>query len=89
MITIKLKSEWEIELTMTINFISSKDSKETCITHAKSDNIEVMIGNKTDEIIKECFNSLLQRYQQQLEKQMEEREFFLIVLINCITNFIE
>ena len=59
---------------MTINFISSKNSKETCITHAKSDNIAVMIGNETDEIIKECFNSLLQRHQQKLEKQMEGSE---------------
>ena len=31
--------------------------------HTKSDNIEVLIGNETDEIIEELFNSLLQRFQ--------------------------
>ena len=30
--------EWKIQLTMAINFISSKDSKETCTMHTKSDN---------------------------------------------------
>ena len=37
--------EWKIQLTMQINFISSKDFEETCTKHTKSDNIEIMIGN--------------------------------------------
>ena len=36
---------------MKMNFISSKESKETCTMHAASDNLEIMIGNETDEII--------------------------------------
>ena len=32
-----------------------------CIMHLKSNNIEMMIGNKTDEIIAELFDSLLQK----------------------------
>ena len=48
---------------MAINFISSKpDSDETRIMHTKSDNIEIMMGSETDEIIKELFKSLRQRY---------------------------
>ena len=47
---------------MATNFISSKDPNETRTMHTKSDNIEIMIGNKTDEVIEELFNSLLQRY---------------------------
>ena len=47
---------------MSINFISSKDSDETCNMHTKSDNIEIMMGSETDEIIEEHFRSLLQRY---------------------------
>ena len=31
--------------------------------HFKSDNIEILIGNETNEIIEEIFESLLQRYQ--------------------------
>ena len=53
----KTQSEWKIQLTMEINFISSKrHSDETRIMHAKSDNIEIMIGSETDEIIEELFN---------------------------------
>ena len=48
---------------MAINFISCKDSDETRTMHTKTDNIEIMIGNETDESIKELFNSFLHRYQ--------------------------
>ena len=57
------QDEWKIQLTMLINFISSKDSGENIIIHSKSDNIEIMIGCKTDEMIEELFESLLQGYQ--------------------------
>ena len=40
---------------MTINFISSKDSDETNVMYSKRDNIEIMIGSETDEIIEEFF----------------------------------
>ena len=56
---------------MAINFIFSKaDSNETRTMHAKSDNIEIMIGSETDEIIEEPFKSLLQKYQEGLEVQL-------------------
>ena len=61
---------------MTINFISSKDSDETHIMYSKSDNIEIMIGRETDEIIKEIFETFLQRYQEPLEESTEEIIFF-------------
>ena len=32
--------KWKIRLTMGINFISSKDLRETCTLHARSDNIK-------------------------------------------------
>ena len=54
--------EWKIQLTMSINFISSKDSDETRNMHAKSDNIEMMMGSEKDDIINELFESLLQKY---------------------------
>ena len=46
-------SEWihpKIQLTMAINFISSKDSEETCTMHTKSNNVEIMMSSETDEI---------------------------------------
>ena len=64
----KTRGEWKIHLTMAINFISSKDSDETRTIHAKSNNVEIMMGSEIDEIIKELFKSFLQRYQEGLEK---------------------
>ena len=52
----KTRREWKIQLTMSINFISSKDSDETRNFHTKSNNIEIMMGNETDEIIEELFD---------------------------------
>ena len=72
----KTQSEWKIQLTVAINFISSKpDFDETCIMHARSDNIEILMGSETDEIIKELFESLLKKYQKGLEESMRGSEF--------------
>ena len=71
----KTQGEWKIRLTMSINFISHKDSNETCAMHRKSDNIEIVTSSKTDEIIEELFKSLLQRYQERLEVSMKGSEF--------------
>ena len=38
--------------------------------HTKSDNIDVMMGSETDEIIENLFKSLLQRYQGRLEESL-------------------
>ena len=71
----KTQSEWKIQLTMEINFISSKpDFDETRIMHAKRDNKEIMIGNETDEVIEELFESFLKRYQEGLEESMKGSE---------------
>ena len=59
---------------MQINFISSKDFEEACTKHAKSDNMEIMMGIETDDFIKELFGSLLQRYQEGLEKKYERKQ---------------
>ena len=73
---------------MGINFMSSKDSNEIRTMQITSNNIEIMICNETDEIIEKLFNSLLQKYQEEIEESMRESEFFfLIVLIYCTINF--
>ena len=49
---------------MKINFVSSlPDSDETSIMHARSDNVEIMKSSETDEVIKERFESFLNRYE--------------------------
>ena len=46
----------KIQLTAAIHFISSKpDSDKTRIMHAKTDNIEIMIGTQTNEVTEELF----------------------------------
>ena len=71
----KTQGEWKIQLTMTISFMSTKDSDETSTMHTKSNNIEIIIGNETAEIIRELFESRLQRHQKGLEESMRESEF--------------
>ena len=71
----KTKGEWKIHVTMAINLFSSKDSEEIRTTHSKSDNIEILIGNETDEIIEDLFYSFLQKYQKGLEEPMKGSEF--------------
>ena len=51
---------------MVINFISSKDSDEIRAMRAESNNIEIIMANETDEIIKEF---LLQKYKEGLQQK--------------------
>ena len=43
--------------------------------HKRSDNKEIMNGSDMDEVIEELFESLLQRYEQNLEEKMKGSEF--------------
>ena len=54
----KARGEWKIQLTMRINFISLKGSKETRTMYTKTRNIEILMGNETDDIIKELHEFL-------------------------------
>ena len=60
---------------MSINLISSKDSDENRNMHKKSDNIEIMTGRETVDIIDELFKSILQKYKKELEESMKGSEF--------------
>ena len=42
----------EIQFTLAINFMSSKDNDEDCVIHSKGDNIEIMTYDKADKVIK-------------------------------------
>ena len=53
----KSQSKCKIQLTMSINFISSKDSDETRTIHTKINNVGIKMGSETDEIIEELFKS--------------------------------
>ena len=74
---LKNSNSWKIQLTTTVNFVSSKDNNdEECVMHSKTDdNIEIMINDQSDELIEELFKSLFNRYQNNLEKLMKGSQF--------------
>ena len=71
----KAKGEWKIQLTMRIIFVSFTDANETREMHTKSDNITIMIGIETEDVINELFNTFCKRYQEGLETKMRGSSF--------------
>ena len=61
----------DIQLTIAINFISSKDVDEERLMHSKSDNIEFMSYDNVNEVVNELFESFLSRYRVGLETSMK------------------
>ena len=58
--------------------------------HSKSDNIEIMIYGKPDEVVEERFESFIHRYQNNLQESMKGSDFVrLIMFIYCIVNVIK
>ena len=70
-----LSGEWKIQLTMPINFVSSLDPTEIRTMDSKSDNVEIKMGNETNDIIKKLFESFLKNYQKDLEEKMKDSNF--------------
>ena len=52
---------------MDVHFISSRDTGETLIYYAWSNNVSIMQGTDTYDIIREIFKSFLHNYQQELK----------------------
>ena len=65
-----------MQLTIEVNFISLKPgSDETLIMYTRSDNIEIMFGDNNDDIIEQLFESLLKKYEENLQNKMRGSEF--------------
>ena len=47
---VKKSDTWKIQLTIAINFASSKDNNEKRVMHSKSDEIEIMINDNEGEV---------------------------------------
>ena len=71
----KTQGKQKIQLTMSINFISSNDSDEAGNLGTKSDNIETMMGDETDETIDELIEFFSQNYPKDLEESVRESDF--------------
>ena len=74
-INLQNSDAWKIQLTIAINFISSKDVAEERVTQSSSDNIKFTLHSDANEIVDEFFKSLCSRYQQSLETSMKGSDF--------------
>ena len=71
----KLKGEWKVQLTIEVNFISLKlGSDKNRIMYTRSDNVEIMFGDDNDDIIEQLFESLLQKYEENVQNKMRGSE---------------
>ena len=67
---------------MHVNFISSKDTGKTRIYYIWSDNISIIQGENTNDIIREIFNSFLNNYQKELK--IIKRSDFVFKSVNLL-----
>ena len=69
---------------MQITFISSLGTGEFHIMHSKSNNVEIMMGTETDDIINELFESFFKKYQEGLETKMREGSNFVFESVDLL-----
>ena len=60
-----------MQITMRIIFVSFIDANETLVMHTKNDNVVIMSGVETNDIVNELLDSFFERYQEQLETKMK------------------
>ena len=69
-IDLQISDTMKIQLTIAINFISSKDIEEERVIYLRSKNIKFMSYNDANEVVGELFESFRSRYQGNLETSM-------------------
>ena len=74
-IDLQESDRWKIQLTISINFISSKDAEEERVMHSKSNNIKFMSYNNANKVVDDLIDSLSLRYQANLETSVRGSEF--------------
>ena len=55
---LKKSDTWKIQLAKTNNFMSSIDNDQERVLNSKNDNIEIIINDEADKVIKYVFDSL-------------------------------
>ena len=66
---------WKNQLTIAINFISSKNTEKHGVMYSMSNNIKSTSYNDVNEVVNDLFKSLLSKYQDNLETSMRGNEF--------------
>ena len=80
------KNTWKTQLLIAINSVSEffKDNDGQRVMHSKSDNIEIKINDKRDEVIEKIFQSLLSSYQLVWVGNINKRKRFQMLLCSFI-----
>ena len=68
---------WKIQLTIAIEFISSKDIEEARVMPSSSVNIKFTPHSDANEIVNKLFKSLRSRCKENLETSMKGSNFFI------------
>ena len=71
----KAKGEWKIQLSMRIIFVSFLDANDTLVMYTKSDNIVIMSGIETNDVINKLLSSFYRSYQEGLETKMNKSSY--------------
>ena len=58
---------WKVQLTIAVNFTSSKDLEEERVMHSTSNSIKLTSYDDVNEVVYGLFESLCSRYQGNLE----------------------
>ena len=66
---LKKSVTWKIQLTIANSFISSIDNDEDPVMYLKSDNIEIIINDEADEVIRSLFDLVKNRQQFRFEER--------------------
>ena len=84
-INLQNSDAWKIQLTIAINFISSKDVEEEHEMRSRSSNIKCTFYNDVNEVVDERFDSLSSRYQGNLQTPMRGSGFIFdsVQLMYC------
>ena len=77
----KENGEWKIQLSMQVNFISDNNDDKGLILHTKSNNVEIMCGIHSKNIVTELYDTLKQRYQESLETKMDASNYIFDRLV--------
>ena len=62
-INLQNSDTWKIQLTIAINFFSSKDTEEERVMHLSSDNTKITSYSEVNDVIEKVFKSIRSKYQ--------------------------
>ena len=68
--------EWKIQLVKQNNCVSTKYFEETHTIYSASNPVEIFMGTDTDGAIDKLFNTLIQTFQQAIERSNERGSEF-------------